>query len=240
MVPLPSAGPVAPARRRPGSPTTGRTREYERAMGAAGPRPYACRVSETARLRLVLERVPEEVHEPELTAIQPLIGFDAFASGQRIHGWVRLDADRLTDTLNAHLTLHLVNVLVEDLRTGTSVAADEAVVHRDALVAVRASGPRGDPSLRRDTIGHAMLVEAGPFLVGGYLHAAPGTDPLARVRGGDPMIPLTEAWIASRSGDDGLHRRFGTVIVNRHLVTRFRAVSEADLEAAATTVAVAA
>jgi hypothetical protein len=197
-------------------------------------------MSERARLCLVLERVGEEVHEPELAAPQPLIGFDAFAAGHRIHGWVRLEAGRLTDLLNAHSTVQLVNVLVENLETGASIAADEAVVHRDELVAVRASGPRGDPSRRSATVGHPMLVEAGPYLIGGHLHAAPGTDPLARVRGGDPMIPLTEAWIASRSGTDVVRRRLGTVIVNRHLVARFRAVTEADLEAAAAAVAVAA
>jgi len=197
-------------------------------------------MTEPSRLRLVLERVPEEVHEPELVATQPLICFDAFAAGHRVFGWVHLDADRLTDMLNDHAELHLGNVLVEDLASGLTVTADEAIVHRDELVAVRASGPRGDPARRQPTVGHPLLVDAGPYLVGGYLHAPQGTDPLARVRAGEPMIPLTDAWIAFGSRDGVTRRRLGTVIVNRHLVTRFRAVTEAELEAAALPVAVAA
>lgn len=192
------------------------------------------------RLCLVLERVPEEVHEPELAAERPLLGFDAFAAGHRVYGWVRLDADRLTDMLNRHTELALANVLVEDLADGTTVTADEAIVHRDDLVAVRASGPRGSPARWEDTVACPTLVEAGPYLIGGYLHARPGADPLARVRNGEPMIPLTEAWIAHRRGDALVSRRVGTIIVNRHLVTRFRSVDEAELRAAAPPVVAAA
>lgn len=195
---------------------------------------------ESRRLCLVLERVPEEVHEPELAAERPLLGFDAFAAGHRVYGWVRLDAERLTDMLNEHTELGLTNVLVEDLEDGTTIAADEAIVRRDDLVAVRASGPRGSPARREETVAWPTLVEAGPFLVGGYLHARPGADPLARVRNGEPMIPLTDAWIAHRSGDAVVARRVGTIIVNRHLVTRFRSVDQAELDAAAPPVVAAA
>jgi len=197
-------------------------------------------MTEPSRLRLVLERVPEEVHEPELVATQPLICFDAFAAGHRVFGWVHLDADRLTDMLNDHAELHLGNVLVEDLASGLTVTADEAIVHRDELVAVRASGPRGNAARREDTASNPTLVEAGPYLIGGHLHAPAGMDPLARVRGREPMIPLTEAWIAYRSGDATTRRRVGTIIVNRHLADRFQLVSEEALEAAAPPVAAAA
>ncbi len=190
-------------------------------------------MTEPSRLRLVLERVPEEVHEPELVATQPLICFDAFAAGHRVYGWVHLDADRLTDMLNDHAELQLGNVLVEDLVSGLTVAADEAIVHRDELIAVRASGPRGSADRWEDTVSSPMLVESGPYLIGGHLHAPPGVDPLARVRGREPMIPLTEAWIAYRSGDATIRRRVGTIIVNRHLASRFQAVTAEDLEAAA-------
>jgi hypothetical protein len=197
-------------------------------------------MTETSRLCLVLERVPEEVHEPELAVPLPLVGFDAFVADHRVFGWVRLDADRLTDMLNEHLELHLSNVLLECLGDGTTVAADEAVVRRDELIAVRASGPRGNASRREATEAHPVLVEAHPYLVGGHVHALPGGDPLARVRGRDPMIPLTEAWIAYRPGGEAWRRRVGTIIVNRHLASRFERVAAAELEAAAPVVATAA
>jgi hypothetical protein len=197
-------------------------------------------MSESTRLSLVLERVPEDVHEPELAPLQPLLSFDAFATGTRVYGWVHLDADRLTDMLNAHDELHLANVLVQDLESGSTVTADEAIVHRDELVAVRASGPRGSAERWEDTVSHPTLVEAGTFVIGGYLHARPGADPLARVRGSEPMIPLTEAWISYRCAGAVAGRRVGTIIVNRHLVSRFASVSDAELEAAAPPLVVAA
>jgi hypothetical protein len=197
-------------------------------------------MSESQRLSLVLERVPEEIHEPELAATQPLLSFDAYAAGYRVFGWLHLDADRLTDMLNDHVELLLGNVLVEDLDEGTTVAADEAVVHRDELIAVRASGPRGSAARRHETAAHPTLVEAGPYLIGGHLHAQPSANPLARVRGREPMIPLTEAWIAYRAGGATTRRRVGTIIVNRHLVTRFTSVTEEELDAAAPPLAPAA
>lgn len=197
-------------------------------------------MSELRRLSLVLERVPEEIHEPGLVDALPLLSFDAYAAGSRVYGWLHLEADRLTDMLNAHGELLLANVLVEDLDEGTTVAADEAIVHRDELIAVRASGPRGSADRWQATAAHPTLVEAGPYLIGGHLHTPPDANPLARVRGREPMIPLTEAWIAYRSGGATTRRRVGTIIVNRHLVTRFTSVSEAELDAAAPPLAVAA
>lgn len=190
-------------------------------------------MSEPRRLTLVLERLPEEVHEPDLASDLPLLTFDAFADGYRVFGWVRLDADRLTDMLNEHTELRLANVLVEHLDEGRTVAADEAVVHRDELIAVRASGPRGNLERWEDTVAHPTLVEAGPYLVGGLLHARPDANPLARVRRREPMIPFTDAWIAYRSGEATVRRRVGTIIVNRHNATRFVAVSAEELEAGA-------
>ncbi len=192
-------------------------------------------MAEPSRLSLVLERAPEEVFEPGLIATHPLLSFDAFASGHRVFGWVRLDADRLTDMLNSHAELHLSNVLIEGLDDGDTTMVDEVVVRRTELIAVRASGPRGAAARRTDTVAHPALVESWPYLIGGHLHAAPGVAPRDRARGSEPMIPLTEAWIAYRAGGAAWRRRVGTVIVNRDLATRIEPVSEDVLEKAART-----
>ena len=189
-------------------------------------------MAEPSRLCLVLERVSEEVHEPEFVATLPLVGFEAFVTGSRVFGWVRLDADRLTDMLNAHEELQLANVLVEHLGGGATVTADEAIVRRTELVAVRAGAPRGDTARREPTLTHPVVVESGPYLIGGYLHAAPGVDPMVRVLGGPPMVPLTHAWIAYTPGTDDLRDRIGTIIVNRERATRIERVSEQDLDQA--------
>ncbi len=186
-------------------------------------------MSEPSRLCLVLERVSEEVHEPEFVATLPLVGFEAFVPGSRVFGWVRLDADRLTDMLNAHEELHLVNVLVEHLDDGATVTADEAIVRRGELIAVRASGPRGDAARREPTQTHPVVVESGPYLIGGHLHAAPGAAPMLRILGWEPMVPLTAAWIAYRRGADLCCKRVGTIVVNRELATRIERVTEQEL-----------
>jgi hypothetical protein len=187
-------------------------------------------MAEPSRFCLVLERVPEDVHEPDFVADQPLVSFDAFVAGHRVFGWVHLDADRLTDLLNDHEELLLVNVMVEHLADGATVSAEQAIVHRADLVAVRASGPRGEATRRADTQAHPVLVESGPYRIGGHVHAAPGIGPARRIRGREPMIPLTEAWIEYRSGDELRRRRLGTIIVNRDLAARMDPVAEVDLE----------
>jgi len=186
-------------------------------------------MAEQNRLSLVLERASEDVHEPEFVSDSPLVDFDAFAPGRRVFGWVRLDADRLTDLLNTHTELHLVNVLVEDLGDGATVTADEALIQRGELIAVRASGPRGSAARRQATVPPPVLVTAGRFLVGGHLHATPGADPMRRIRGLDTMIPLTDAWISYSSGGRTRHQRVGTLIVNRDLATSVERVSERAL-----------
>ena len=173
-----------------------------------------------ATLNLVLERRAEDIHEPEFAAYTPLVGFEAFLSAQRVFGWVRLDADRLTDLLNAHELLHLENVHVEDLRDGSTIAADETLLPRSEIIAVIASGPRGDPGRRAMTQRHAVAVESGIYRIGGCVHATAGVDPETRWRSGGPMVPLTEAWIEYRSGDRSCRDILDTVIFNRRLAAR--------------------
>jgi hypothetical protein len=179
-----------------------------------------------ATLSLVLERVADDIHEPEFVAYAPLVSFEAFLLEQRVFGWVRLDADRLTDLLNAHETVRLMNVLVEDLGSGHTVTADEAIVHRAEIVALVASGPRGDAARRQPTRAHPVVAVSGRYHIGGCVHAAPGMDPTQRLQEGGPMIPLTEAWLEYGSGAERRRQRFDTIIVNRELATRFEVVAE--------------
>jgi len=185
-------------------------------------------MAEPSRLCLVLERVSEEVHEPEFVATLPLVGFEAFLPDGRVFGWVRLDADRLTDMLNTHEELLLVNVLIEHL-DGATVTADEAIVRRGELIAVRARGPRGDATRREPTLTHPVVVESGPYLIGGHLHAAPGANPMLRILGREPMVPLTAAWITHRGEAEPRLERVDTIIVNRELATRIARVTEEEL-----------
>jgi hypothetical protein len=132
--------------------------------------------------------------------------------------------------LNAHSTLRIHEARVESLVDGSVRWVDELEVPRATLVAVLATGPRGDPALRRRTLSHPIAAQAGHFLIGGYAHATPVEDPLANLLDRPPMIPVTDAWV--EYWPDGVRRRqwIGTIVFNRDLTDWIRVVTEADLE----------
>ena len=177
-----------------------------------------------ATLSLGLERRAEDIYEPEFSAYVPHVQFEAFLAAQRLFGWVRLEADRLTDLLNSHELVRLTNVLVEDIRDGDAVLADETLVPRSEIVAVVASGPRGDPSRRVETDAYPVVIESGVYRIGGLVHAPPGVDPAERLRAGDPMLPLTEAWLEYAWGERDRRDTKATVIVNCRSASRIELV----------------
>jgi hypothetical protein len=180
-------------------------------------------------LSLLLQSTPEEVFEPDAVTEAPLVRFVAYAGRQRLSGWVRLRADRLTDLLNAHDELHLSDAQLDDLEDGTGRSVREMRIAVNDLVAVHASGPRGSEALRTRTHARPVAVQCGLYLIGGYLHVASGADPLAAFRGRPPMVPLTDAWIEYWA--DGARRKHatGVIIVNRRQADWVRAVTEDDL-----------
>jgi hypothetical protein len=181
------------------------------------------------RLSLVLERTNEDVYEPEFVSAAPLVRFEAFARNTRVFGWLRLDADRLTDLLNAHQEIELDHVEVEDLDAGTSTVADQIVITRHELVAVLATAPRGDVAQRTRTRPHAIALQSGSYLVGGHLHAPMGETALDSYRSRPPMVPLTDAWVEYWSGGRRSRQWIGTIVVNRDLADWVRVVTDEDL-----------
>jgi hypothetical protein len=181
---------------------------------------------ELAALSLDLERRAEDIHEPEFAAYAPLVRFEAFLSAQRLFGWVRLDADRLTDLLNAHDLVRLTNVLIEEHRDGKVVSADETVIPRSEIVAVIASGPRGDPRRQVETHARAVVIDSGMYRFGGLVHAPIGVVTEQRMCDGGPMVPLTQAWLEYRVGARYRREPVDTVVVNCGSATRVEFVSE--------------
>jgi hypothetical protein len=173
--------------------------------------------------------MPEEIFEPDAVADAPLIRFAAFGAHERLFGWVRLDADRLTDLLNAHEELSLVNVELEHLQYGLVGIVDEVTIHRTNLVAVHASGPRGKATYRRTTRTHPIAVKAGNYRIGGYLHVPPGDDPLGSVHARPPMIPLTDAMIEYWIRGKRQHQSSGTIVFNREATDWIHLVTHDDL-----------
>lgn len=185
--------------------------------------------SDPRSLHVDLQRLPEEIFEPDSVAEAPLVRFVAYARHHLVFGWVRLQADRLTDLINAHDSLLLTDVQIEALEGGEPRSEERVLIAGDDLIAVHASGPRGDAALRRRTRSHAVALQAGHYLIGGHLHVEPGADPLASLRDRPAMVPLTDAWIEYWSGGRRMKQAIGTIIVNRLQADWIRVVSDEDL-----------
>jgi hypothetical protein len=187
--------------------------------------------SSPSRLHLVLQPTFEEVYEPDFLSETPLIRFVAYGSEDRVYGWVRLEADRLTDLLNGCEELHLEDVEIASHDDGSTRSVEEFVISRGDLVAVHASGPPGDETMRQPTRTYPIALQSGDYLVGGHLHVLPGEEPMASLQERPAMIPLTQAWIEYWSGDERRHRSTGTIIVNRDRADWIRQVTERELVA---------
>ena len=161
--------------------------------------------SSPSRLHLVLQPTFEEVYEPDFLSETPLIRFVAYGSEHRVYGWVRLEADRLTDLLNACQELHLEDVEIASHNDGSTRSVEEFVISRDDLVGVHASGPAGDETMRQPTRTYPIAMQCGDYLIGGRIHVLPG--------------------------DERRHRSTGTIIVNRDRADWIRQVTERELVA---------
>jgi len=173
------------------------------------------------RLLIALGARPDVEPTPTAVASPPpprLVEFVAYAEDCLISGWVELSKDRLTDLLNAHDQFRLTNAYVESIADGTPYEVAVVDVARDEVVMVHATGPRGHEGRRQHTRQHPLALQLGAYHVRGYIHALPGSDPIANFRRRQPMVPLTDAWVEYGSGEKRQRRRVGTLVVNRDLV----------------------
>ncbi len=161
---------------------------------------------------------PEPGGEPERAEVE----FAAYAEDCRLFGFLRLDEERLSDTLNEHARLELTDVLVVALDDGRGREEHALTVERDELLAVRAAGPRGNPARRGRTRPYPVTLQTGPYTIHGHLHTLPGADPMQLLRLRKPMVPLTEAWIEYVAAGETHRARVGTIIINRPLLDWIR------------------
>src|ERR1035437_4654219 len=98
----------------------------------------------------------------------------------RSSGRPRLGGEgRLSDQLNRTPDLLIRDARLEGLDDGQLVDMSEVTIARDELCAVVVSGPRGDVARRLHTRTTHVEVEAGPYLVEGWVHGTPASEPLA-------------------------------------------------------------
>jgi len=147
----------------------------------------------------------------------PEVEFVAFAAHGRLSGRIALDKARLTDMLNEHEAFQLDHVMATRLPEGQSRVIKQLVIERGEIFLVHAGGPRGDRAQRTKTIARAITVKAGPYLVTGDVHTAPGIDPLLFFRKRHPMVPLTDAIVVYQGAYGLLEENVEVVVVNRDL-----------------------
>jgi hypothetical protein len=158
-----------------------------------------------------------------------MVEIDAYAADCRVHGQVEVGEGRLSDQLNRTPDLLIRDARLEGLDDGHLVDMSEVTIARDELCAVVVSGPRGDVARRLHTRTTHVEVEVGPYLVEGRVHGTPTSEPLAVFLRQVAWVPLTEATVKYRCGAGDVSDEMATLLVNRHLVSSFRAVKEAHL-----------
>lgn len=164
------------------------------------------------------------------------VEFAMYSLDCRVFGFTRLTGDRLSDMLNDSTEYQLTDVMIVRLDDGLATQELDLTVNRDEVLAVRASGPRGDQARRTRRRPYPVTLQTGPYVIHGYVHGLPGADPLQQVRRRQPMVPLTESWIEYRSGAQDHRARVGTMLVNREMwdwirLSRDEEVRAADLPA---------
>jgi hypothetical protein len=158
--------------------------------------------------------------------MQP-IDFMAFAADCTVTGKMTMFGERLTDFLNGQERFRVHHLECESLDDGHRAAVDSLSLERNDLLAVVATGPRGNEKQRVTLQTNRLQVSIGPYLILGRIHTKPGTDAIASVMKRDPMIPLTHATIAYEVAGSIVARDLPTIIVNRLLVDWISPTTEA-------------
>ncbi|HEY6012762.1 MAG TPA: hypothetical protein VIU37_02100 [Candidatus Limnocylindrales bacterium] len=181
------------------------------------------------RLRLGFSSASAGESQPAPDAGQ--VDFVAYGEDCILSGRAVLDADRLSDMLNAH---------DEYLVSGLSVSRfdddspfeldDEIAIPRDEIYLVHASGPRGDAARRHRTMPQHLAVSMGPYKVRGFFHALPGADPVVAFRRRKVMVPLTDARIEFTIHGERREVQVDTLIVNREQIDWVQAMLPTEVE----------
>lgn len=165
-----------------------------------------------------------------MTVAPRLVDLTVYAGDCRARGRIALDGDRITDLLNTHDEVELVDVMLESFEDGHAVEALDLVVARDEVFAVSVGEPRGNPQRRTRTQRYPVSLQVGAYAVQGYLHALPGADPILGFRHRRAIVPLTNAWISYEAAD-GHHRTFvPTLLINRALTEWIALVADEEIE----------
>ena len=151
--------------------------------------------------------------------------FKAYAVDCLLTGAMEFGGGRLSDQLDTVLLSPLRDARLEDLADGHVVEVPELALEPDELCAVVAQEPRGDLLRRLHTRTARVRAEAGPYQLEGTVHGTPASEPLALALRRDSWVPMTDATVMYRRGNEDASDDVEVLLVNRHLLRHFR---EAD------------
>ena len=150
----------------------------------------------------------------------------AFTADRRISGTIPLADDRLSDMLNSVPRVVMRNATVQDLVADAVPRTADVTLAVGSIVAVVATGRRGNEMRRHRTDLRLARVGVVRFVVTGSLHVPAGSiDPLASndpavvLAGRDMLVPLTDATIAYDIGREQTTETHATILINRSHAT---------------------
>jgi hypothetical protein len=146
----------------------------------------------------------------------------AFTADRRINGTIPLADDRLSDMLNSVPRIVMRNATVQDLVADAVPRTADVTLAIGSIVAVVATGRRGNEMRRHRTDLRVARVGVVRFVVTGSLHVPAGSvDPLASndpavvLAGRDMLVPLTDATITYDLGSKATTETHDTILINR-------------------------
>jgi hypothetical protein len=152
--------------------------------------------------------------EPEPVEGPAEIDFVAYAEDCVLSGRVRLAADRLSDLVNEHDQVELIDVLATDLVGGDPIEVHEMVIGRSEILVLHATGPRGRADRRHRTRQVPIVASIGPYEVSGYLHVRPGSDALTSLQRARPIVALSDATVEYEVDGQDRHHWVDTALIN--------------------------
>ena len=147
------------------------------------------------------------------------VAFVAYGEDCILSGRTVLDADRLTDMLNAARRVrarrrHASSGSTTGRRSRSMRSSSRATSCSSSTPAVRAATPLGATG----RMPQHVAIKMGPYKIRGFLHALPGADPVASIRRRKPMVPLTDARIEYIVNGERREDAVDTVILNREQI----------------------
>ena len=161
------------------------------------------------------------------------IDLTAYADDYIARGELMLRAARLADHLEGADELRLEGVTVCALDDGRLHDLPFAVIHREELCVVVATGPPGNARFRIPTRKHPMRVEIGPYTAVGYFHAAATADPRAAAAK-RKIIALSPATLSYIRAGEPIAEQHDALLLATAKVSSLESTTDDDVRVART------